>query len=36
MSGSKRQRLRQNLLFWLVVVIIAIYTLFPFYWAVVS
>lgn len=36
MSSSKRQRLWQNLLFWFVVVVIAIYTLFPFYWAVVS
>jgi len=36
MAGAKKQGLWLNLLFWLIVVLIAVYTLFPFYWAVVS
>lgn len=36
MAGAKKQGLWLNLLFWLIVIVIAIYTLFPFYWAVVS
>lgn len=36
MTTGNRNRLWSTLLFWLVVVVIAFYTLFPFYWAVVS
>ncbi|MCE7983850.1 MAG: carbohydrate ABC transporter permease [Caldilinea sp. CFX5] len=36
MTTGNRNRLWTTLLFWLVVVVIAFYTLFPFYWAVVS
>ena len=36
MAGSKHRGWGQDLLFWLVVIVIVIYTLFPFYWAVVS
>lgn len=36
MSSTKRRSIWINILFWLIVVIIAIYTLFPFYWAIVS
>lgn len=33
---SKRSSIWRNVLFWLIVVIIAFYTLFPFYWAIAS
>ena len=36
MVSSRRGKLVQDILFWLVVGIIAFYTLFPFYWAIVS
>lgn len=36
MAGSKQRGWGQDLLFWLIVILIVIYTLFPFYWAIVS
>lgn len=36
MSARRLRKLLGNILFWGVVLIIAIYTLFPFYWAIVS
>ena len=36
MAGRKQRNWGRDLLFWLIVIFIAIYTLFPFYWAVVS
>jgi trehalose/maltose transport system permease protein len=36
MVSSRRGKLLQDILFWLVVLLIAFYTLFPFYWAIVS
>lgn len=36
MTRTKRRNLGINLLFWLVVLVIVVYTLFPFYWAVAS
>lgn len=35
MAGSRKNVLR-DILFWIIVIVIAIYTLFPFYWAVAS
>lgn len=34
--SSRTGRLLRDILFWIVVIVIAIYTLFPFYWAIVS
>jgi trehalose/maltose transport system permease protein len=36
MSRAKRFKLLQDILFWLIVLVIAFYTLFPFYWAIAS
>jgi trehalose/maltose transport system permease protein len=36
MGRSRRGQLLQTILFWFVVLVIALYTLFPFYWAIAS
>lgn len=36
MSRTKRFKLVQDILFWLIVLVIVFYTLFPFYWAIAS